>query len=405
MIPFLIDNKSVYTYNTLQSDICNACIYYPLYRTNNLYNFFLNIISALLANMPITLVDSDLTDSEYEDLNYDQINKPYSIEKSGLLSLDEIINSIKESKSEFKILTSGTTGQPKKVTHSIRNLTRTARISDQYKDHVWGFAYNPSHIAGLQVFFQAFLNKNTIVNLFNKERAFVYEAIDNYSITHISATPTFYRLLKPIENSYNSVRRITLGGEKSDSNLYSLILAIFPNSKINNIYASTEAGSLFSANGENFKIPFAIKDKVVVDENEILIHKSLLGKSESFVFEGDYYRTGDLIEWVNQREGLFRFQSRKNELINVGGYKVNPLEVEAAISQIPGVIQVLVYGKESSILGNILCAQIQSSKLKDLNESIIRNYLSDKIQDYKIPRMIKFVDSISLTRTGKIKRL
>ncbi len=405
MTTFLVDNELVYTYDTLQKDISNTDSYYQRYRTDNLYNFFLNIIRALLANKPITLIDSDLNDSEIEGIDYDQINRPFKIKCFGQLSMDSIVNLIKESSSEIEIFTSGTTGQPKKVTHSIDNLTRTVRLSNQYKEHVWGFAYNPTHMAGLQVFFQALLNNNTIINLFNKERKFIYQAIDQYSITHISATPTFYRLLLPIENSYSSVRRITLGGEKSDSNLYSSILEIFPKAKINNIYASTEAGSLFAASGENFRIPLSVKEKIIVEEGELLIHKSLLGKSDSFVFNGEYYHTGDLIEWVDKEEGLFRFKSRKNELINVGGYKVNPSEVEEAISQIPGVLQVLVYGKESSVLGNILCAQIKQDKKGSLSEVTIRTFLSDKIQDYKIPRMIKFVESISLTRTGKIKRI
>ena len=405
MTTFLVDNELVYTYDTLQKDISNTDSYYQRYRTDNLYNFFLNIIRALLANKPITLIDSDLNDSEIEGIDYDQINRPFKIKCFGQLSMDSIVNLIKESSSEIEIFTSGTTGQPKKVTHSIDNLTRTVRLSNQYKEHVWGFAYNPTHMAGLQVFFQALLNNNTIINLFNKERKFIYQAIDQYSITHISATPTFYRLLLPIENSYSSVRRITLGGEKSDSNLYSSILEIFPKAKINNIYASTEAGSLFAASGENFRIPLSVKEKIIVEEGELLIHKSLLGKSDSFVFNGEYYHTGDLIEWVDKEEGLFRFKSRKNELVNVGGYKVNPSEVEEAISQIPGVLQVLVYGKESSVLGNILCAQIKQDKKGSLSEVTIRTFLSDKIQDYKIPRMIKFVESISLTRTGKIKRI
>lgn len=405
MTTFLVDDELVYTYDTLQKDISNTDSYYQRYRTDNLYNFFLNIIRALLANKPISLIDSDLNDSEIEGLDYDQINRPFKIKGFGLLSMDSIVNLIKESSSDIEIFTSGTTGQPKKVTHSISNLTRTARVSDQYKEHVWGFAYNPTHMAGLQVFFQALLNNNTIINLFNKERRFIYQAIDQYSISHISATPTFYRLLLPIENSHNSVRRITLGGEKSEKSLYSSILEIFPKAKINNIYASTEAGSLFAASGESFRIPLIIKDKILVEDGELLIHQSLLGKSDSFVFKGGYYQTGDLIEWVNKEEGLFRFQSRKNELINVGGYKVNPSEVEGVISQIPGVLQVLVYGKESSVLGNVLCAQIKQDETERLSESIVRTFLSGKIQNFKIPRMIKFVESITLTRTGKIKRL
>ena len=107
---------------------------------------------------------------------------------------------------------------------------------------------------------------------------------------------------------------------------------------------------------------------------------------------------------MNEANGLFRFRSRKNELINVGGYKVNPGETEKVILEIEGVQQALVYGKANSILGNVLCAEVQLVEGSTLTELEIRNYLKEQLQDFKIPRRIKFVDFFSLTRTGKIKR-
>ena len=114
---------------------------------------------------------------------------------------------------------------------------------------------------------------------------------------------------------------------------------------------------------------------------------------------------GDLIEWVNQEEGIFKFKSRKNELINVGGYKVNPGEVEDAINALAGVKQSLVFGKANSILGNVLIAEVQLEEGSTITSLDIRKALKNQIQDFKIPRKIQFVESFSLTRTGKLKRL
>ena len=155
----------------------------------------------------------------------------------------------------------------------------------------------------------------------------------------------------------------------------------------------------------SFQIPVSIRDKFMVVDDELLIHRSLLGRSESFSFDGDYYHSNDLIEWVDQQEGIFRFKSRKNELINVGGYKVNPGEVEVVINAIDGIRQSLVYGKSNSVLGNVLCADIQLEEGVLLKELDIRCQLKNKLQDFKIPRRIKFVESFALTRTGKLKRL
>ena len=125
-------------------------------------------------------------------------------------------------------------------------LTRSVRTGDKYKNQVWAYAYNPTHMAGLQVFFQAFENQNTLINVFNQSREYVYQQIKAMNITHMSATPTFYRLLLPFEDAYDSVIRVTLGGEKSDQHLYDSIKKIFPNAKINNVYASY---ALFYLNG------------------------------------------------------------------------------------------------------------------------------------------------------------
>ncbi len=90
-------------------------------------------------------------------------------------------------------------------------------------------------------------------------------------------------------------------------------------------------------------------------------------------------------------------------MINVGGYKVNPLEVEEYIRSIPKVLDAKVYSKKNSILGNIVCCDVIREN-EDLTEAALRDFLQTKLQEYKIPRMIKFVDDIKITRTGKISR-
>ena len=361
-------------------------------------------MKALAAGMPLTLIDSDINASEIDGVSEEDINVKKTFEAKSYSSMDDVVAALKQSQSEITIFTSGTTGQPKKVVHSISTLTRAVRLGERYAGQIWAYAYNPTHMAGLQVFFQAFENQNTLVNVFGKSREEVYQQIADKQITHISATPTFYRLLLPFEKPYESVIRVTLGGEKSDQHLYHAIGKIFPNAKINNVYASTEAGSLFAAKGDCFQIPEAIRDKFKVVDDELLIHNSLLGSSESFKFTDDFYHSGDLIEWVDKEAGLFRFKSRKNELINVGGYKVNPGEVENAIMAMEGVRQTLVYGKANSILGNVLCADVQLEEGFALTELDIKKTLDAQLQDFKIPRRIKFVEEMSLTRTGKLKR-
>ena len=402
---FLLDKGKTYSYDDLLGSLNDGTTYYPYYKTSDIYSFFVNLVKALASSKPLVLLDSDINTNEIDGLDVSKVNMAESIPPLSCAGMDEVLAMVQNSKSKITIFTSGTTGQPKEVVHSISTLTRSVRVGEKYRNQTWAYAYNPTHMAGLQVFFQAFENLNTLVNVFNQPREYVYHQIQENAITHISATPTFYRLLLPYERAYENVVRVTLGGEKSDQHLYDSIKKIFPNARINNVYASTEAGTLFAAKGDCFQIPELTRDKYKVVDGELLIHKSLLGSSSSFKFTEDFYHSGDLIEWVDETAGLFRFKSRKNELINVGGYKVNPNEVETAIMDIEGVKQAMVYGRANSILGNVLCAEVVLEPGSEMQELDIKKHLNALLQDFKIPRKIKFVDEISLTRTGKKKRL
>ena len=404
MAVFLRTAGKTYTYEELVKTINLSTTYCPYFQSKDLYAYFANLIKALVTNNPVVLIDADSSPADMPYLDFTLLNKPQEIGTCSLKDMDELIEALSQSTSEITIFTSGTTGQPKRVTHSVATLARNVRKGEQYKEHVWAYAYNPTHMAGTQVFFQALMNQSTMVNVFGESREVVYQQIERYGITHISATPTFYRMLMPFEKAYPSVKRVTLGGEKSDKQLLEHICNIFPNAKVNNVYASTEAGSLFAAKDDCFQIPANIRDKFRVENDELLIHKSLLGQSDNFVFDGEYYHSGDLIEWVNEAEGLFRFKSRKNELINVGGYKVNPGEVEDAINAIEGVQQSLVYGRSNSILGNIVVAEVKLVEGAALTDLEIRKVLASLLQDFKVPRKIQIVSELSMTRTGKLKR-
>ncbi len=402
---FLIDRGKIYSYADLIYNVKNQVDYSPAYRYRSLFDFYVNLLTGLISNTPIILIDSDISESEIVNLGVEEIGKRIKIDPVSVVSFNNFLDRINNSSSKITIFTSGTTGLPKKVEHTVSSLIRTVSRKTPHKSDIWGFAYNPTHMAGLQVFFQAFENGNTIVNMFGKNRSDVLAAIEQYQITHISATPTFYRLLKPVERSFTSVKRVTFGGERSNSKLYESIIQLFPNAKITNVYASTEAGSLLASNGEGFEIPHNLKEKFKILNNELLIHKSLLGFSDSFSYDKEFYQTGDIIEWIDELKGIFRFKNRKNELINVGGYKVNPNEVEDCIRSISGIKDAKVYGKPNSILGNILCVDIVCDDSKqNIDKTYIFENLRHELQDYKIPRRINFKESIDLTRSGKVKR-
>lgn len=400
------ENVSFSTYENLLNFFQADSKIHLNYKGKDVSILYANLLKSLLYGYDYILLDPDFSDDEIQKL-MGSIYEEHLVNVTTVKFLDweDVLTNLKESKANIVLYSSGTTGVPKKVLQPLANLIRDVRQGEKYCEHNWGFAYNPTHMAGLQVFFQAIFNQNPLINLFNCKRDSIYELIETEQISHISATPTFYRLLLPFRKTYLSVKRITFGGERSNSRLYDQMSHIFPNAKISNIYASTEAGTLLSSSGESFYIPETKKDLIRIHENELLIHKSLLGKVEdtSLVNNG-WYLTGDLVEWIDAKHDGFIFLSRKSEMINVGGYKVNPQEVEEVLNNLDGVQSCRVYGRKNSVIGNVLMADIVWKNDTDGNEQTIKEFLSIHLQNFKVPRKILFVDALNQSRTGKIIR-
>lgn len=403
-----IIEKNNWTYEQLFQDIEHTEYYAPYCKTESFYDTFKQILISLFLGEHITLLDADFTDYEMESLlgsNFKVLLKPKKTPSLKNLSFEKLLAQIELNKDFWSIslFTSGTTGLPKKVSHTFTSIARNVKRDSSKQSNVWGYAYNPTHMAGLQVFFQALLNKNSIIRLFGVRREKIITLINDYKITNISATPTFYRLLLPANGSCGSVRNLTSGGEKFDSHTLKELKKMFPDAVIRNIYASTEAGSLFTSDGDLFAIKSEMIDLIKIEENELFLHSSLMGESASLKIVNEWYSTGDLVEVIEQQPLSFRFLSRKTEMINTGGYKVNPSEIEDFIRGFEGVKDVSVYGKQNSVLGTIVFCEVVRVN-EQVTEKNIREFLQKKVQEFKIPRMIKFVDNLKKTKTGKTLR-
>jgi acyl-coenzyme A synthetase/AMP-(fatty) acid ligase len=301
----------------------------------------------------------------------------------------EILDFIKkiEGKEDIVFTTSGTTGKPKKIIHNYKTLVKNIKIKEELKDSVWALTYDYTKMAGSQVILQSYLNKSKIVNLFEKSYNETIHLIKKYNVTHISATPTFYRLLT--NNIFEKIKQTTIGGEPVDINLINSLKKMFPNAKITNIYASTEFGTLFSSNDYCFEISEKIKQFVKIINETIFIKKN-----------NEWIDTGDKIEWLESNK--FKIIGRELSMINVGGVKVNPIKIESAINGLYYVLNSYVYGKNNSIMGTVVIADIVLKNNVDKNT--IKKDLEKTLNKYEIPLKINIVDYIDLNSTGKIIR-
>jgi len=155
-----ISKNQEISWNNLLDDLNNTSEYNPYCYQQDFYSVFKHIILSLLLEKEIILLDSDFSEDEIQQLTgSSNINKHkvpiVESEKLLIKNKTELTTRIKNVGSVWSmtLFTSGTTGTPKKVSHLFQSITRFVKTSETNKANVWGFAYNPTHMAGIQVFF------------------------------------------------------------------------------------------------------------------------------------------------------------------------------------------------------------------------------------------------------------
>ncbi|WP_068773809.1 AMP-binding protein [Paenibacillus sp. FJAT-26967] len=356
----------------------------------NPYLFFCELIIALLNGSDVQIMDAEQRGTAAEEPSFQsrvQLREPQEI----VLLLREHANA------SVHMLTSGTSGKPKRITHSIRTLL--PHRSKKKRD-VWAFAYHPSHFAGIQVFFEIVSNLDTLIYFFDYRELPLDELLTGREITIISATPTFYRSLLPyLHGTYGKVRRIIFGGEKYEESLANKLKILFPDALLKNIYATTETGKLLESQTDLFTIPPAMQGLLKIENDELLIHESLLreGPDSRLISQGWYY-SGDLIQFETEDE--FKFVSRKGDVVKVGGYKINLQIIEEKVKTLDGIDHIRIYCRPNSVVGNMLTAEIVTDKYSEVQiKQLCRSELG--LESWEIPRVIYLVKDIAQTITGK----
>lgn len=420
--PWLIDGctGATTTYNQLLAEFGPRKQYLRMFcRPRDTRDALLELTRALVVGTELTLIDAGFTSHELVELGLPEacVNVTRPVVVRGDITAVELAGMVSVP-SNFKLglFTSGSTGLPTLVQHTLTILGRSIRTSPRHREDVWALAYSPTHIAGVQVWLQALANCNSLVDLNGADPNSALDAIEQHRVTHISATPSFYRLMLGSHRVVRGVRSVALGGEISDAHLHQRIQGMFPEARLHNIYASTETGSLLEANGEVFTIPSDSSGQLRICDGQLQVHRSLLGKFDRRLAteSSDWYETGDIVEVLVHEPVSFRFIGRARDWINVGGSKVNPHEVENELLTYPGISDARVYGRSNSVLGQVLCAEVvlEESASGDLKaerseaeaESELRKWLNPRLQPFKVPRLISFVKEIDRTRTGKVKR-
>lgn len=320
---------------------------------------------------------------------------------------------------EWVIPTSGTTSIPKLVAHTLESLTRTAKSNVEVgKNFVWGLVFDIYRFSGIQVFLQSILGGSSLLIAnadMNMGESLAFFAKNNCNV--ISATPSFWRkaLMSPQLNQL-ALTSVTLGGEIADESILLALRSKFPQASIRHIYASTEVGVGFSVTDGHAGFPLDYIEKGVNGielkinpEGLLLINptnrsQKYIGSNVMFDSDG-FINTGDLVEIVN---GRVYFLGRESGAINVGGNKVQPEEVERVLLK-SGIVQcAFVYAKKNPMMGNLVCADVVLADDFDgdtsLAKATILSYCRAHLDSFKVPAIIKFVEDLNTTQSGKLKR-
>ena len=311
---------------------------------------------------------------------------------------------------------------PKLVSHNIASLT--APIKPGTGSPVWGTFYDIRRYGGLQIFFRAVVGGGSLILSSAGEPVADHLArLAAHGVTHISGTPShWWRVLMGPAARTIAPRYVRMSGEIADQAMLDHLHAVYPQAGLGHAYASTEAGVGFEVDDglEGFPAHFVddghrdVDIKVVGGSLRLRSARSAsryIGTGVPALMDGDgFVDTGDIVERRGER---YYFVGRKDGIINVGGLKVHPEEVEAAINRHAGVWGSLVKSRKSPITGAIVVADVvlkagpdgadAGPRLAVLEREIIDACRRD-LAPYKVPAAIRFVPALPMSATGKLVR-
>jgi acyl-coenzyme A synthetase/AMP-(fatty) acid ligase len=321
-------------------------------------------------------------------------------------------------RTEWILLTSGTTGRPKLVVHTLESLG--GGISDSGAlagGFVWSTFYDIRRYGGLQIFLRAMLTGGSLVLSSSEESIADFLArAGSRGVTHISGTPSHWRkaLMSPAADKI-APRYVRLSGEISDQAILDNLQSCYSQASVAHAFASTEGGLAFDVRDGRAGFPASlvgqsngdVELRVVDDALQIRSPRTAdryLGPQTLKDAEG-FVNTGDMLELRGDR---YHFVGRRDGVINVGGLKVHPEEVEAVINRHPLVRISVVRTRKSPITGALVVADVVLSapangQARQL-ESEILDLCRGELARHKVPAAIRFVTDLPVAATGKVAR-
>ncbi len=371
--------------------------------------------------VPITTtIESEIKErieESFTDKSIKIVNKNYLIEEHSSHEKHQMIKNLQDnSQSGLILFSSGSTGKPKAMIHNFDNLVEHYKDKKEKSLNMILFLMF-DHIGGLNTLLNILSMGATMIIPENRNADDVCKLLQDYKIMVLPSSPTFLNLIlmSKANEKYDlsSLRMITYGTEAMPESLLNRLKVAFPRVKFLQTFGTSETGiantSSKSSNSTFMKIDDPELEYKIVDNELWLKSKTqvmgyLNSSMDSFTEDG-WFKTGDLVEATE--DGYIKIIGRNKEVINVGGEKVLPNEVESIILEIPEIEDVMVYGEANIITGQtVVCDVVLKNELTQ-NEikKIVRKFCKDKLDTYKIPTKVNVVYKTNFgDRFKKIRR-
>ena len=332
--------------------------------------------------------------------------------KTGLNISDPLIFKLRETKKSGLVLfTSGSTGRPKALLHDFDKMVESYK-RDSSKDLNTLVMMDFDHIGGIDTLCRSLGNGSTITIPEDRSPQSVFFAIEKNGINVLPASPAFLSsvVISEVYKKYNSdsLRIIAYGAEPMPQILLDKLIEIFPKADIQQKFGTSETNAIRIISKSKESLFFRINDenaefRIVNDELWIKSNSRIIGylNSPEQLNDDGWFRTGDIVEQTD--DGFLKLAGRKNDIINVGGNKLMPQEVENVIFTIKGIMDCRVYGEPNLLLGQNVVAEIVIDKNEDREKlrKSVREECSKKLERFKIPTKIIIVEEIKYSERLK----
>lgn len=347
-------------------------------------------------------------------ITFAQNGMAFSIERR-VVTVDNVLlaNFLTEKAPGLILFSSGSTGRPKGILHNFNRVVEKFR---KVRSPVVAIPFLMiDHFGGINTLLAITSSLGTVITVAERSVSNICQAIAQHRVELLPATPSFLTLLlasKAYSNfDLSSLKRITYGTEVMPQSTLDRIKALFPNVDLLQTYGLSEVGVLRSQSRSDGSLWVRIggegfQTKII---NGILWIKSdyaMVGylNAPSEFDEDGWFNTQDQVETDGE---YFRILGRSTDLINVGGQKVYPAEVESVILELDNVLDVAVFGEPHTLLGQIVVARIllEHPETPESLKKRVRQACSQHLSSFKVPaKVVITTETLHSARQKKMRK-